>query len=956
MRRLPKLGALLALLALAATLPGAAIPFPQAGSDLKAEPAARFGTLPNGLRYVVLPNREPKQRVSLRLLVLAGSFEESESERGLAHFLEHMAFNGSTHFAPGTLVERLQRLGMGFGADTNASTGFDRTLYMLEMPDTKPATVSEGLQILSDYCGGLLLEQAMVDKERGIILSEKRARDSVGYRTLVAELEFMEAGTRVPQRLPIGLTEVIEKSNRERFVGFYNAWYRPELMAVVVVGDIDAAALEKEVSERFSGIGARAPEPAPADLGRVQEFAGVRARFHGEAEAPDTQAVIAATVPYTRPQDTAFERLKELRRNLAVEMINRRLSILSKKENAPFIKASASIDTPFNLYRAAEVAVTSKAEQWQAGLAVAEQELRRALQYGFRPDELREAAADFRNDLEQAVKTAPTRRSDELAGEIAESLVDREVFTSPADDLALLGPALARVTPAECLAALRDAWSAPGRYVFVSGNAKVEGDADQAVAAAYARSAASAVGPTDALSSVAWGYADFGPAGSVASRQHVDDLDITEVTLSNGVRLNLKKTDFEANTIHVSARLGAGQLTEPAGAEPGLSTFTNLTYSAGGLGKHSADDLQRILSGRTVGVQFGSTLDAFMLSGDTNREDLALELQYLTATILDPGYRPEAMRVARKRIEDAYLRFAHTEGGPMALHVNRILAGGDPRFGLPPRDELMRRSLDEEKAWLAPTLSGAALEVSFVGDFDVDAVIDAAARTLGTLPRREPRPALDDLRRVSFPREPFRKDYAIDTEIPKSLVGVYWPTADAMDVHRARRLAMLASVLSDRLRVRVREQMGSAYSPSVASSASDILPGYGYLAAIVITEPSKAKQVQDVVVAVAADMCANGVAQDELDRAKNPIMTQIRESERTNGYWLTVLSRAQERPEVLDWARSRRFDFQSITKADIDALASAYLPAEKASRVVIHPYPTPAGSPSSAVTPPPDGL
>src|SRR5208283_4958051 len=201
--------------------------------------------------------------------------------------------------------------------------------------------------------------------------------------------------------------------------------------------------------------------------------------------------------------------------------------------------------------------------------------------------------------------------------------------------------------------------------------------------------------------------------------------------------------------------------------------------TAGGLGKHSADDLQRILSGRTVGVQFGSTLDAFLLSGDTNREDLELELEYLAASIEDPGYRPEAMRTARKRIEDAYLRFAHTEGGPMALHVNRILAGGDPRFGLPPKDDMMRRSLDEEKAWLAPTLAGGFLEVSVIGDLDVEATVAAAAKTLGTLPPRQPLPALDDQRKVSFPREPFRKDYAVDTEIPKSLVAVYWPSADA---------------------------------------------------------------------------------------------------------------------------------------------------------------------------------
>lgn len=955
MSRFPKLAALLAVIALAIPLFGAAIPFPQDLSDLKAEPAARFGTLPNGLRYVVLPNQEPKSRVSLRLLVLAGSFEETEAQRGLAHFLEHMAFNGSTHFAPGTLVERLQRLGMGFGADTNAATSFDHTVYQLELPDTKAATVEEGLQILEDYCGGLLLEQRMIDKERGIILSEKRARDSVGYRTLVSELEFMAAGTRVPERLPIGLTEVIEKSGRQPFVDFYNTWYRPELMTVIVVGDIDGAQLEKEITEGFSAIQARSPEPAPTDLGKVQQFTGVRARFHAEPEAPDTQEVIASTVPYIQPRDTAYERLKQLPRTLAVEMLNRRLSILSKKENAPFIRASADIDEPFNLYRESEIRVVSKAEQWQAGLAVAEQELRRAMQYGFRPDELAEAVADFRNDLEQAAKTASTRRSDELASELADSLVDREVFTSPAADLALLGPAAGKVTTANCIAALRSAWSAPGRYVFVSGNAKIEGDADAAVAAAYQRSMAVAVRPTAATASAAWAYTDFGPPGAVASRRHIDDLDITEVTFANGVRLNLKKTDFEANTIHVSARLGTGQLTEPAATEPGLSVFTSLTYTAGGLGKHSADDLVRILAGKTVGVQFISTLDAFLLSGDTNRDDLTLEFQYLAASIKDPGYRPEAMRVARKRIEDAYIRFAHTAGGPIALHVNNLLAGGDPRFGLPSKDAMLMRSLDEEKAWLAPTLADGALEVSVVGDFDVQAVIDAAARTLGTLPQRQPRPALDDLRRVSFPKEPFRKDYGFDSEIPKSLVGVYWPTGDGMDVHRERRLSMLAEVLNDRLRVRVREQMGSTYAPTVASSASEIFPGYGYMAAIVVTEPSKARQVQDVVVSVAADICSKGVTQDELDRAKNPTMTRVRESERTNAYWITVLNRAQEKPEVLDWARSRSADFQSITKADLDALAAAYLAPDKASRVIIHPYPAPAGGPAS-LTPPPDGM
>ncbi len=954
MRRAPKFTAFLLLLTLAAAL-RAALPFAQDGSDLRADPALHFGTLPNGLRYVVFPNHEPKAKASLRLLVLAGSFDETEAQRGLAHYLEHMAFNGSTHYPPGTLVEKLQRMGMGFGADTNASTSFDHTLYQLEMPDNTPATLQEGLQILADYGGGLLLKQAMVDKERGIILSEKRTRDSVGYRTLVAELEFMEAGTRVPQRLPIGLTSVIETSNRDPFVDFYDTWYRPELMVVVVVGDVDAAAVEKMITGAFSGLADRRPETPAVDLGKVRDFTGVKALFHGEPEAPDTQVVIASTVPYTPPADTAGQRLKLLPRSLAVEMINRRLSILSKKENAPFIRANASVDEPFNLYRESKISVNCKADQWAAALGVADQELRRALSFGFRPDEVREAVADFRSDLEQAQKSASTRRSDELAGDLAESFVDREVFTSPDDDLALYGPALGRVTPADCLAALRAAWSAPGRYVFVSGNAKIDGDANAAVAAAYGASQAVVVKPAAALAKVVWAYTDFGPPGAVASRTHIDDLDITEVSFANGVRLNLKKTDFEADTIHVSARLGDGQLTEPAATEPGLSTFASLTYTAGGLGQHSADDLLRILSGKQAGVLFTSTLDSFVLSGDTNKEDVALEFQLLTANISDPGYRPEALRAARKRIEAAYVGFEHTERGPLALKVSRILADGDPRFGLPPKDQMMQRSLDEERAWLAPTLASGALEVSVAGDFDIDTVIGIAAKTLGTLPARAPRQALADLRKVSFPATPFRKDFAIDSKIPKSLVAVYWPTSDGMDVHRERRLGVLAEILSDRLRVKVREQLGSTYTPTVGSSASDVLPGYGYIAAIVIVDPAKAKDIQDVVVSVAADMNANGVTQDELDRAKNPIMTKIPETERTNSYWMTVLGKAQEKPEVLDWARSRAADFGSISTADIAALAKAYLAPTSASRVIIHPYLTAPVAPG-AVTPPPDGI
>jgi zinc protease len=924
-------------------LPG----FAQATSDLTADPAARFGTLPNGFRYVIYPNHEPKGRASLRLLVIAGSLQETEEQRGLAHFLEHMAFNGGTHFKAGTLVEFFQRMGMSFGGDTNASTSFDRTLYQLELPDTKEATLTEGLSVLADDAGGLLLQPDMIEKERGIILSEKRTRDSVGYRIFVSQFETTLGTTLLPKRVPIGLTEVIEQAKRDRFVDFWNTWYRPERMVAVVVGDIDPAAVEKLIVAAFSSITDRAPARPEPDFGTIATFTGVRTNYHAESEAPSTTVSLSSITPYAHETDNAANRLKDLPRDLAVAILNRRFSELSKKENAPFSQAGANVSEEFDFFREADVDLTCKPEQWAAALAAGEQELRRALDYGFSAAELKEVVATYVNALEQAVKTASTRRSDALAQEIAESVLHREVFTTPAADLALFGPALAKITPADCEAALRTAFNVPGRYVLVAGNAKIEGDANAAIAAAYAQSRAVAVQPLAAVTDLAWAYTNFGPAGQVVKREHVADLDLDLITFANGVRLNFKKTDFEAGRIRVSARVGSGLITEPA-TERGLVGLAGGTFDAGGLGRHSADDLRRILAGKNVGVGFRPGTDAFDFAGATTREDLLLELQLLAAKLTDPGYRPEALRQARKGIEQLYLSFEHTPNGPFATEVANLLASGDPRFGLPTKDVMLGRTLDEVRAWLAPQLSHGAIELAIVGDLDPEATITAVAKTLGALPPRQPRPALDDLRHVAFPAQPFIKDYTIVSEIPKGVVRLYWPTTDGYDVKRARRLALLASVLNDRLRVKVREEMGGTYSPQAGSNASDVFPGYGYFSANIDIAPATAKKVAELVLGIGDDLAKNGVTADELIRAKQPILTAIKESLRNNGYWLgAVLARAQEKPETLDWCRTRVADFESITTAELSALAKAYLGHDHASRATVLPAEVPVPAPAA---------
>lgn len=918
-----------ALLALPAAFAQATPTFAHERSDLPADPAIRWGRLENGLRYAIMKNNEPKGRASLRIGFAAGSLHETEDQRGLAHFLEHMAFNGSKNFPAGTMVEFFQKLGMRFGADTNAYTSFDRTVYMLELPDTNPATVERSFALFSDYVGGLLLAEEEINKERGIILSEKIARDSIAFRQFLGEFEFLLPDARFIHRVPIGLEEVISGAPREQFLDFYNTWYRPELTFVVAVGDFDPDAMETALRDALSDAKARAPARPKPSLGRVTPVQGVVARLLPEPEAPAVQVEIQTITPYAKEPDTAANRLKYLPRELALRMLNRRLSVLSKLEGAPFMSGQVGATEQFDFFSNASVSLTCKPHQWREALAAGEQELRRALEFGFQAPELQEAVAAVRNSIEQAVQAAATRRSEGLANGILDSMINDDVFMHPAARLELYRPALEKITVEDCLAALRQTWDDRiGRRIFITGNLTLD-KPEQEIVAAYQESRAVALTAPEKIAELAFAYTDFGPAGKIAQERKVDDLGVTLLEFDNGVRLNLKPTDFEAGRVRLSVRIGGGRLTEPAD-KPGLGFLAGNTLLPGGLGKHSADDLQRLLSGRTVGTNFVLGSDAFIFGGTTNRADLELQLQLIAAFITDPGLRPEAMRQFQKGAEVYYTRLRNTVEGPLTAEVPRLLANGDGRFGVPPQEAATARTFDEVRAWLTPEFARGAVEIAIVGDFDPAQAIAHVARTFGALPKRVAKPAYAAQRRVSFPPAAIERSFHVPTEIQKGLVQLFWEATDSRDVDVARRLSLLGSVLADRLRVKIREEMGDTYSPNAGTSLSDTYTGYGHIVADATVAPDKAAAVAEAMREAAADLYANGVTEDELVRAKQPSLAAIRQSMRTNPYWLgNVLASAQEHPERLEWSRTRLSGVEAITAGELTALARKYLRPEK---------------------------
>jgi zinc protease len=314
-------------------------------------------------------------------------------------------------------------------------------------------------------------------------------------------------------------------------------------------------------------------------------------------------------------------------------------------------------------------------------------------------------------------------------------------------------------------------------------------------------------------------------------------------------------------------------------------------------------------------------------------------MQLLAAYVTAPGYREEAERQFRQSIGPMYTSLAHTAEGIMTDKVSGFIHSEDPRFGFPDQAELEKITTADLKSWMAKPLSEAWMEVTVLGDIDVEKAIAAVSQTFGALPKRESRkPDYLAERIVGFPAEPKSKEFRFTTEIPKAVATIYWPTDDMSDIQRTRRLSLLGSVLDDRLRLKVREELGETYSPACYHVANDTFKGYGYMTAMIECKPEQAEKIGALVIQIAGGLATGSISDDEFERARKPILEQLAQMRRDNRYWSqNVLRNSQEHPERLAWARSLVSDFDGITKSDLEAFAKTYLGAARAITVNVMP-------------------
>ena len=906
----------------------------QAGSDLMPDPAVVCGRLANGFKYILMENQHPEDRVSIHLYVSAGSLNETKAQQGLAHFLEHMLFNGSTHFPPGKLVRYFQSIGMQFGNDANAHTGFDETVYDVVLPDGDEENLGKGLLVMQDYAMGALLLEEEIKRESGVILAEMFARDSAAYRIFKATLQFELPHFLVSRRLPIGKADIIKNADRALLKGFYDTWYRPDNMVLVMVGDFEIPVAQALIEAQFKGFSARAPLASPPDLGTI-DHKGLKVFYHHEPETGGTTVSIEVVRPYRKHMDNLLQRRREIIAEMADRIVQNRLDTLQKQTDTPFTAAAVGSGVYLNHIRYAEISADCSTRHWQRTLTVLEHELRRARRFGFSEAELSRVKKELFNMLDNAVKEAPTRNSTQLAKSMIRHLSDGRVIQSPFQEKAHLTPIIDSVTVADLHQAFLDNWPDDHRLVLVTGNVDLKTNATKTprsqIRDTFLSAAATTVHPTAAETTATFPYLTApDDIGSIVSREVIKDLGITCVRFANGIRLNLKPTDFKTNEVLANLIFGPGRSQEPADL-PGLSLLAEATINESGLGAMDTNELERALAGTSTSVDFSIMEGYFNYFAKSVSSEMELLFQLLHAHLVDQGFREDAMRLARERLRQGYQSLSRSIDGMMRIEGLRLLAGGDTRFGIPAIDKLQAINLNDIRNWIAPRLASAPLELSIVGDVDEEKVIELARRYLGALPHRngQSQPST----RTDLPHLPVGTIHQIDvdTQISNAMVIVAWPTEDFWDIHRTRRLSVLADVFSERLRERIREKLGVSYSPYAFNQGSRAYTGYGTLQAHVKVAPDQVDTVVAEVKAIAKNLAQNGVSGDERIRALDPILTSIKEYRQTNGYWLnSVMTGSGRAAQQLEWARSFVDDYGAITKEDLTDLAETYLAGDGA--------------------------
>ena len=899
------------------------------------DPAVRKGTLSNGLTFLIRRNAQPEKRAFLRLAVKAGSIDEADDQRGLAHLLEHMAFNGSTHFKSGELVSYLESIGSRFGPDINAYTSFDETVYMLEVPTDREGIMTRGLEALSDFAGGIALETSEIDRERGVVIEEWRGSQGAGSRMQGPQMEALYGESRYVDRMPIGLPEQLKQVPTERVRDFYRDFYRADRMAVIAVGDFDPAAIEAQIRTQFSGLPTR--PPVPRTEYPVPPHQDTRYVVVSDREAQGSSVSIIHKGP-AEDYLTVGDYRRSMMRGLVQDMVNGRFAEIARRPGASFLRASVGGDTLGQDVESFNVSARVSDGGITKGLEALGQEIARLRQHGFGEAELDRAKRDVVASYERAYNERDKSQSSGHASELLRHFLTGESVPGIADELALMRRFLPAITVAEVSAFAREFLDEDNRVVLASTPEK-EGIA--VVTEAGLREALR-MGSSTAVE--AWRDEVAGrelmatrpTPGSVRARREIAEIGVTVLTLSNGVEVWLKPTDFRNDQVAFTgyARGGASLALPAEFLDASLSTTL---VSVSGVGGFSPIDLGKVMAGHIASASPYMSNYTHGISGGATPRDLEAALQLVYLHFTAPNDDPAAFDLMKSRMAASLANQTENPGAVFGERVRSMATMDHYSTRSMHTEDLGRINEARMRGYYAARFKNAAdFTFFFVGAFTVEQVTPLLTTYLASLPstgKAESQGRDMDLR---FPAMVLRETVRKGQE-PRSQTAIMFFSNTGLDEMETHRLRAATSILQTRLRDVLREELGGTYSVGVGYSDTSPQAGYGTTTVQFGSSPENADRLARVVMEELEKLRQEGPTDTDVRVVKETEKRELETSIRQNGYWLNSLQTMHllERDPRRILQRVERAE--SLTKDNIHAALRKYFPQDRYTVVTLMP-------------------
>lgn len=881
--------ALIVILATAVCLP-AASQTQNLNQPMPVDPQITMGKFPNGLRYYIRANKKPEKRAELRLVVKAGSILEDDDQLGLAHFVEHMAFNGTKNFPKHELIEVMESLGMRFGAHINAYTSFDETVYMLQVPTDKEGAMERAFRILEDWAHNVTFDPAEIEKERGVVLEEWRSGRGAGRRTTEKLFPIMFKGSRYATRIPIGTPEIIQAGKVERITQFYKDWYRPDLMAVVAVGDFDKAAIEKLINSHFATLPA-AKDPRPRTAYDVPDRVDTGYSITTDKETNNTSIEIDTLLPARGFGTVGIYRQTTVDRLFAA-MLNARLSELAQKPDAPFVFGFTGRGR--FLGKTKDVAFLGglvKEDSIERAMLTLRTEAERVARFGFTETELARQKVNLLRSYERLSLEKENALSAVKAAEYIRNFLVDETLPSADDEYALHQRFVPEITLAEINKLAREWYPSTAQNRLVILNAPQKAGLtipDEAKLAALIKEPI----PTDLkpyVDTVASAVLLESPPapGKIVNTTTNEKAGLTIWQLGNGAKVVLKPTTFRADEILFRATsLGGTSLASDADYIP-ADTATQVINS-GGVAKFSAIDLGKILAGKVASANpFIGELEEG-LNGNSSRKDLETMFQLIYLRFTQPRADANAFAVQANQMRTLLANQSVVPEFSFFEALNQALYQNHPRRLMTTAKTVDQWNLDKSLAFYKDRFADASdFTFFFVGSFDEATIKPLVERYLGSLPSLKRKETWKDVG-VKSPSGIVEKRVEKGIE-PKSRATIVFSGPFVFDQEQRVAIRAMSEILQTRLLELIREELGGTYSIS-AGAGYQKFPKSDYSISIRFgCSPDRTEDLIKQVFGEIEKFKKEGPTEKQLADEKEALIREFETNSKQNGYLLNQI-------------------------------------------------------------------